>query len=197
MIRNFFFFFFFFKEKKNLFLFLHYSGKFNHTRKHELENKLESPFLQLLAGFTYHYKTELVFLLFGQRRSRGLTAQHYVDQVLRSIDLPFIVAHPRTVLQQDNARPHATRLTQNFLTTHNVPTLPWPALSPDLNPIEHVWDYMKRKIRSRNVHNVQQLRRAIADEWNNLFVRFLRRLVGSMSRKCTAVIRVHGGHTHY
>ena len=100
--------------------------------------------------------TLLVCLEFGRGRGRGLTAQHYIDQVLRPIALPFIVAYPSTVLQQDNTRPHAARLTQNFLTTHNVPILPWPALSPNLNPIEHVWDYMKRKIRSRNVNNVQQ-----------------------------------------
>ena len=153
--------------------------------------------IMVWAGFTSHHKTQLVFLDFGRGRGRGLTAQHYIDQVLRPIALLFIVAHQGTVLQQDNARPHAARLTQNFLTTHNVPTLPWPALSPDLNPTEHVWDYMKRKIRSRNVNNVQQLRRAIADNWNNLPVRFLHRLVGSMRRRCTAVIGVHGGHTHY
>ena len=74
--------------------------------------------------------TLLVFLEFGRGRGRGLNAQHYIDQVLRPIALPFIVAYPSTVLQQDNACPHAARLTQNFLTTHNVPILPWPALSP-------------------------------------------------------------------
>ena len=130
------------------------------------------------AGFTHHHKTQLIFFYFGRGRGRGPTAQHYIDQVFHPIALPSIVAHPGTVLQQDNARPHAARLTQNC-------------------PFEHVWDYMKLKIRLRNVNNVQQLSRAFADEWNNLPVRFLRRLVGSISRRCTAVIRVHGGHTHY
>ena len=109
------------------------------------------------AGFTYHHKTQLMFFDFGRGRGPGLTAQHYIDQVFHSIALSFIVALPGTVLQQDNARPHAARLTQNFLTTHNVPTLPWPASSPDLNPIEDIWDYMKRKIRSRNVNNVRNV----------------------------------------
>lgn len=147
------------------------------------------------AGFTHHHKTQLVFLDYG--RGRGLTAQRYVNQVLQPIVLPFIAAHPGTVLQKDNARPHTARVTQNFLVTNNVQTLLWPALSPEMNPIEHVWDYMKRKIRARNVYNVQQLRQAITNEWNQLPARFLHSLVASMRRRCTELIRVNGGHTHY
>ena len=45
---------------------------------------------------------------------------------------------PGVTLMQDNARPHVARVTQ-FLQQNNVNVMPWPAVSPDLNPIEHKW----------------------------------------------------------
>ncbi|GFT11624.1 transposable element Tcb2 transposase [Trichonephila clavipes] len=50
---------------------------------------------------------------------------------------------PAAIFQQDNARPYTARVTQDFL--HHFETLPWPARSPDLSPVEHVWDQLKRQ----------------------------------------------------
>ena len=66
-----------------------------------------------------------------------LNAQHYVHNILQPHALPLLAA-PCAVFQQDNARPHTARLTTNFLAANNVNTLPWPSLSPNLNPIERV-----------------------------------------------------------
>lgn len=49
--------------------------------------------------------------------------------------------------QQDNARPHVARVVKDFMTQQKVDVLHWPAVSPDLSPIEHVWDEMKRRLR--------------------------------------------------
>jgi transposase len=45
-----------------------------------------------------------------------------------------------------NAKPHRARIVQHFLQQEDVQTIPWPAMSPDMNPIEHVWDFIGRKI---------------------------------------------------
>ncbi|GFT53631.1 transposable element Tc1 transposase [Trichonephila clavipes] len=66
-----------------------------------------------------------------------LTARRYVDDILTPIVLPMLSSRPGAIYQQDNARPHTARLSQQCLQGYDV--LPWPVRSPDLSPIEHVW----------------------------------------------------------
>ncbi|GFV42714.1 HTH_Tnp_Tc3_2 domain-containing protein [Trichonephila clavipes] len=62
----------------------------------------------------------------------GPTLTRYVDDILTPIVLPMLSSRPGAIYQQDNARPHTARLSQQYDPT-------WPARSPDLSPIEHVW----------------------------------------------------------
>ena len=103
-----------------------------------------------------------------------------------------------TLFQQDNARPHTARYTQDVLHRNNIAVLDWPARSPDLSPIEHLWDYLGRKVRARNdVNDVRDMDRALHDEWNRIPLRVIRTLINSMRRRCIAVRAVNGGHTRY
>jgi transposase len=67
----------------------------------------------------------------------------------------------------DNARPHRGRIVKYYLRHEAIETLPWPAMSPDMNPIEHVWDYLGRRLNERNprCENIQELRDALVEEW--------------------------------
>ncbi|GFW72831.1 transposable element Tc1 transposase [Trichonephila clavipes] len=71
-----------------------------------------------------------------------LTGQRYVDDILRPHVGPFLNGLPEAIFQQDNARSHTARVAQDFL--RYFQTLPWPARSPDLSPVEHGirWEYM-------------------------------------------------------
>ena len=62
------------------------------------------------------------------------------------------------VLQQDNARPHVARATQEWLRDASVTVLKWPAYSPDLNPIEKEWQVMK--------HRVEKMDRRKINDWH-------------------------------
>ncbi|GFU14542.1 transposable element Tcb1 transposase [Trichonephila clavipes] len=68
-----------------------------------------------------------------------LTGQRYVDDILR-LHLGHFLNGPGAIFQQDNARPHTARVAQDFL--RYFQTLPFPARSPDLSPVEYVWDQL-------------------------------------------------------
>ena len=122
-----------------------------------------------------------------------------MDQVLRPHVVQFFAQHPRYLFQEDNAQAHSAFLTQNFLQANEIHVPDWPALSPDLAPIEHLWDELGRCIhnRRRQPMNVNELQAALRQEWSNLPQAFINRLVNSMRRRCTAVVNADGGHTRY
>jgi len=64
----------------------------------------------------------------------------YVNEVLTHIVVPFNFPEGNGILQQDGARPHTARVTQQFIADNNISLLHWASLSPDVSPIEHVWD---------------------------------------------------------
>jgi iron-sulfur cluster repair protein YtfE (RIC family) len=76
-----------------------------------------------------------------------------------------------------------------------VQTIPWPAMSPDMNPREHLWDFIGRKINQRNpkCQNIDELRTAILQEWQQFPQERLRRLVRSMTRRVTELHNKRGG----
>ena len=129
-----------------------------------------------------------------------LNTQSYINQILQPEAVPFLQRHGPAILMHDNARPHVARICRQFLflNRNNVNILPWPAVSPDMNPIEHIWDYLGRKVRARgNVHNLRDLENALIQECNNIPNVVIRRYVKSMQGRLAACINSRGGHTRY
>ncbi|GFU82919.1 uncharacterized protein TNCV_1743041 [Trichonephila clavipes] len=75
-----------------------------------------------------------------------MKAQRYVHNILQPHVLPLMQRLPGVIFQQENALSYPTRMSRDCLRT--VTTLPWPARSPDLSPIEHIWDYWRRCLTS-------------------------------------------------
>uniref|UniRef100_A0AAZ3R6C5 Tc1-like transposase DDE domain-containing protein n=2 Tax=Oncorhynchus tshawytscha TaxID=74940 RepID=A0AAZ3R6C5_ONCTS len=131
-------------------------------------------------------------------RKRGnLNAVRYGEDILLPHVVLFLQAHPDMTLQHDNATSHTDRSVRDFLQDRNVSVLPWPAKSPDLNPIEHVWDLLDRSARVIPPRNVRELAGVLVEEWGNISQHELANLMQSMRRKCTAVLNAAGGHTRY
>ncbi|GFT95046.1 transposable element Tcb2 transposase [Trichonephila clavipes] len=108
-------------------------------------------------------------------------------------DRPFLNGLPGAIFQQDNARPHTARVSQDFL--RHFQTLQWPARSPDLSPVEHVWDQLKRQMPS--CHSVHDLELAVQDLWSHLPQDNIRCLINSMPDLVAACIAAGGGPTRY
>ena len=104
---------------------------------------------------------------------RNVNAQVYANQVLTAGIVSFMhnnFSHCDGKLQQDGARPHTTRVTQQFLAQRNINVLEWAAMSPDMSPIDHLWDELKQCVyaRAQPPTNVNQLREAVIEEWENI-----------------------------
>ncbi|CAD6212760.1 GSCOCG00012814001-RA-CDS, partial [Cotesia congregata] len=79
-----------------------------------------------------------------------------------------------------------------------VTTLNHPAVSPDLNPIENVWDMFERRLHRDypQLHNLQQLTQALLRCWQRISQRDIRRCI-NMQERLRTVIRNRGGNTRY
>ncbi|GFX13510.1 transposable element Tcb2 transposase [Trichonephila clavipes] len=99
----------------------------------------------------------------------------------------------------DNARSHRTLAVEELLESEDITRMDWPAYSPDLNPIEHVWDALRRRIAAHLHHpeKTQQLKQMLIEEWALLPQEMLHQLVLSMRRRWEATIAVRGGHISF
>ena len=143
------------------------------------------------GGIAYGRRTQLHII-------RGnVNAIKYRYEIL-SPHLPFLQQH-NLILQQDNACPHVVRICTAYLQAHNIDVLPWPAFSPDLNHIEHLWDELDRRVRRRDnpPSSVPELEQALLQEWNNIPQMTVNNLINSMTRRVQSVIDANGGHTRY
>lgn len=145
------------------------------------------------AGISHVGKTNLIIL------NRNLNAQRYRDEILAPVVILYIQANHNAIFQQVNARPHTARLTTQFLQANNINVMDWPSKSPDLSPIEQIWDLLDRRVRQRPAQpqTLRQLEQALRHEWQNIPVNMIRRYLRSMYRRCRAVINSAGGHTRY
>ncbi len=107
-------------------------------------------------------------------------------------DGPFLFQH-------DCAPVHKARSIKTWMSEFGVEELDWPAQSPDLNPIEHLWDELERRLRARPSRptSVSDLTNALLEEWSKIPINTLLNLVENLPRRVKAVIAASGAPTSY
>ena len=104
-----------------------------------------------------------------------------------------------TIFQQDNNPKHTANKVQQWLKKRSFETLIWPAQSPDINPIEHLWAIIKRKLNEYETppNGMIQLWQRIETIWNNIDKDVCMNLIDSMPRRIEAVLKAKGKWTDY
>lgn len=101
------------------------------------------------------------------------------------------------IFQQDNDPKHKSRITRDYFDRNDIEVLEWPAQSPDLNPIEHLWAHIKLELKKFPATSVSDLKVKLVDIWNGISVEVCEKLVKSMPKRVEQVMRNKGGASSY
>jgi transposase len=100
-------------------------------------------------------------------------------------------------LQQDHDPKHRSSKTERWLTANVPAVMNWPSNSPDMNPIENIWNIMKHRIEKRKPININELKTFIDEEWENIEKGVIINLINSMKNRCRLVIESDGERISY
>ena len=112
----------------------------------------------------------------------------------------ILAEFPDLQFQQDNAKGHSSTFTKSVLSSIGIEPIFWPANSPDLNPIETVWNEMKNWIQRNypEVHrSYKKLREAVQKAWESVTIETIRDIIRTMPQRCEDVILARGGPTKW
>jgi len=103
------------------------------------------------------------------------------------------------VFQHDNDPKHTSKVAKNYLANQNYKVLDWPSQSPDLNPIENLWDVVKKAIFRRidRASSLDSLFDIVKEEWEKVSLVEMQKLVHTMPKRCKALLKAQGGHINY
>jgi transposase len=157
------------------------------------------------AGIWIGGRTDLIIIERDEesRSGGGYTAKSYILALEKGL-MPIYT--PNLVFQQDNATIHLAQDTKEWFETHGVYVEDWPAHSPDLNPIEPVWRWLKVKLfaifpeligQGRSEADWKCFKKCLVEAWKALDQSKIDSLILSMGRRLKAVRKAKGYYTKY
>lgn len=136
-------------------------------------------------------------------RAEGtIDSQKYIE-ILKTNLIPFINGLEAEIVeyefQQDNASVHTSKATKTFIEKSDIYVMKWPGQSPDLNPIEHLWDELERRIRKCDPppKSEAELAALLQEEWTKIPDTVFQKLILSMKSRVTTVKKAKGYATRY
>lgn len=148
-------------------------------------------------------------MVWGCMAAGGVGKLHFIDTIMdRHVYLDILKTsflssvndlelQANYMFQQDNDPKHTSCLVKEWLLYNVRNQLRTPPQSPDLNPIEHLWDHMKRRLAKRSIGSKRDLKTILAEEWQLISRDVTEKLVNSMPARLSAVIDANGGPMEY
>ncbi|EFP10171.1 hypothetical protein CRE_24561 [Caenorhabditis remanei] len=132
-------------------------------------------------------------------KSEGIMDKNVYLTILENVMLPYArrTHERRYTFQQDNDPKHASKLVKKWFENKRVPVMQWPSQSPDLNPIEHLWEHCERMLATKKAKNAKQKFEQLQDVWKTIPQSVIDNLIESMPRRCLAVLKARGFATKY
>jgi transposase len=111
----------------------------------------------------------------------------------------FLIKPRMTLSSSKIMTQHTCKKAKKWFEDHQYPVMEWPAQSPDINPIEHLWHHLKRRLAEYEVppKGILELWDRVEEEWNKIEPEVCQNLIESMPRRVEAVIKAKGGYTKY
>lgn len=147
-------------------------------------------------------------MVWGCFSAQGVGPLHRIDgimnkemymSILEDVMLPFARDSfgRRFIFQQDNDPKHSAGAVKNWFNNHRVNVMKWPSQSPDLNPIENLWDELDRRLKNIKAKNANEKFQQLEEAWYQIPASVIENLINSMPRRCQAVIKAKGYATKY
>jgi hypothetical protein len=131
-----------------------------------------------------------------------MDAKQYVEilehSLSKSVDI-LEIPEENFIFQQDNDPKHTSNRATDWFEEQDIDLLDWPAQSPDLNPIEHLWMHLKVKLNEYPTQpkGIWELWERAQLQWLFIDPEVCQKLISSMPRRLQAVIKAKGGPTKY
>ena len=148
--------------------------------------------IMVWACFSYHGVGKLVII-------KGIMDAYRYVNILSSSLQPSLESMELSefIFQQDNDSKHTAKVTKQFFENRSIKVLPWPPMSPDMNPIENLWSYVKRRVAESEPKNLADLEVEIKRAWYSIPKEVCQNYAMSFSRRALALCRSRGEHTKY
>jgi transposase len=146
------------------------------------------------AAFGHNGKSDIVFI------DKRMDSNDYKELLESHLDnIRKTIGSKNLLFQQDNAPIHRANATKDWFRAKKIQLLEWPALSPDLNPIENMWGILARRVYAdgKQYVTVEELQKAIKAEWAKISIQDMRSLTTTMPNRIFELIRLEGGKTNY
>jgi transposase len=130
------------------------------------------------------------------RPGETVNSQRYVQILSEHLQISMAWSEA-TIFMHDNAPPHASKVTRQWLADNNITVLDRPGNSPDLNPIENLWSRLKSIVRLKSAKTVEELRKVIMEAWQTISCDYCKKLISSMPARLRQVRQRKGASSSY